>query len=412
MTARGRPCYHLGVARIILHVDLNAFFVRAEEIRNPSLIGKPVIIGHKGRKGVVATCSYKAREYGIHSGMPTFQALSLCPEAIVIGGDYPYYAELSRLFVDYLRTYTKDLEQTSIDECYLDLTERLSHEKDVPGFLKRLQDGLLKKSGLQCSIGVGPSRFLAKMASDMKKPLGITIIRRKDARKILSPLPIERFYGIGKKTAPRLREMGIKTIGDLIEATDEDDPKVMSLLGKFYEAVKQSVNGYGNDVVESEPRDPKSIGNSNTLMHDSQDVDELKEEIDRLAKHVSERAKRHGKLGTTVELTLKDNQFRSIVRSKTLQEPTNDEERISEVAGDLLEKNYKGAPIRLVGVTLENLIDAEEVHLQMSIFDDPEAIEKEYATKLLIGRINRKFNKGVLKTAADYLKENKDGKRR
>lgn len=397
------------MARIILHVDLDAFYVRAEELRHPELKDKAVIIGRTGRKGIVSTCSYKARSFGVRSGMPTFQALRLCPRAIVLPGDQPYYLELSQLFISYLKGIAPAIEQVSIDECFLDLTERLKGEKDVQGFLIDLQRGLLQKTGLSCSIGVGPTKFLAKMASDLKKPKGITIIHRKDIRKILSPLPILACYGIGKKTAPKLERLNIKTIGDLLVFLDRDDPVLRKLLGSFFTVLKDWLNGRGDDRIDPEPRDLKSIGHSMTLLHDVTDIKELNKEALLLVKAVTCRARRLYKKARTITLTLKDAAFQTITRSKTLQEPIDDEKVIGEVVSDLLSKHHHGAPIRLIGVTLSNLLEAGESLVQLSLFDDERKIEEEGAVRLLIGKINRRFKRGVLLTAGDYLKEGRDG---
>ena len=210
------------MSKVILHIDLNAFFVRCEELKNPSLEGKPVIIGHVGRGGIVSTCSYAAREYGVKSGMPTYEALLKCKDAIVLGVDFEYYHEKSRQFFAFLKKYTTLVEPASVDECFADFSDVLKNEKQPLVFIRNMQKDLYKETGLKCSIGVAPTKFLAKMASDMKKPLGLVVIRKRDAKKMLSPLPIEDFFGIGKKTSPHLRALGINTIGDLIKRIDDN----------------------------------------------------------------------------------------------------------------------------------------------------------------------------------------------
>ncbi|MCR5333057.1 MAG: DNA polymerase IV [Bacilli bacterium] len=398
------------MAKIILHIDLNAFFVRCEEIMNPSLEGKPVIIGHKGRGGIVSTCSYAARKYGIHSAMPTFQATQLCPNLIIIPGNYHLYSSKSKEFFNFVKKYSPIIEKASVDECFVDMTSQLKDVNDVMKYLKDMQANLLKETGLKCSIGVAPTKFLAKMASDMKKPMGITIIRRKDVRKMLDPLPIESFYGIGKKTSPRLRELGINTIGDLAKRINSDDPVVKNEFGKFYSAIKDWINGYGSDVVDTEPFDPKSIGNSETLMHDTNSYDELKEALLNIAKEVSDRAIEANKVGSSVQIVLKDDDFKVINRSMKLSKPINDYASIANAVITLLDKNYNEEKnIRLVGVTLQNLVHKDEVVVQLSIFDNYDEIKEECATKLLIGELNRKMNKAVFKTAGDSLREKKYG---
>lgn len=395
------------MVKVILHIDLNAFFVRCEELEDPSLIGKPVIVGHSGRGGVVSTCSYKAREFGVRSGMPTFQALKLCPNAIIIPGHYSLYSKKSHEFINFVKKHSTLIEQASIDECYVDMTKTLSNIKNPLEYIKNMQDTLFKETGLMCSIGVAPTKFLAKMGSDYKKPMGITIIHRKDIARILYPLPIESFFGIGKKTAPKLRKMGINTIGDLAKLINEDDPEIKKEFGRFYYGIKDWISGYGSDEVETEPWDPKSIGNSTTFKFDTNNFEEIKEYVRELSKEVSERAKEANKVGYSVQLVLKDDDFKVINRSKKLNKPTNDFVEIFDIATQLLEANLGDKMIRLAGVTLQNLIDPSEVVIQMSIFDNYDEIKEECATKLLIAELNRKMKKPVFKTAAETLRDKK-----
>ena len=397
------------MAKIILHIDLNAFFVRCEELVDPSIKGKPVIIGHSGRGGIVSTCSYEARKYGIHSGMPTFKAIKLCPNVLIIPGHYELYSKKSHEFINFVKKHSTIIEQASIDECYVDMTARLKGNPNPLKYIKNMQDSLLKETGLMCSIGVAPTKFLAKMGSDYKKPMGITVIHRKDVAKIIYPLPIESFFGIGKKTAPQLRAMGINTIGDLAKLINEDDPTIKSEFGRFYYGIKEWINGYGSDEIETEPWDPKSIGNSTTFKYNTNNIEEIKEYVRHLSKEVSDRAKEANKVGSTVQLVLKDKDFKVINRSKKVNKPTNDFYEIFQTAVELLEANLGDKMIRLAGVTLQNLVDPTEVVIQMSIFDNFEEIKEQEAAKLLIGELNRKMKKPVFKTAADSLRESKYG---
>lgn len=393
------------MSKIILHIDLNAFFVRCEEIKNPLLEGKPVIIGKVGRGGIVSTCSYAAREYGVKSGMPTYQALQKCKNAIILDGDYQFYSKKSKEFFNFIKKYTTLVEPASIDECFADFTGVLKNIKEPLPFLRNLQKELFKETGLKCSIGVAPTKFLAKMASDMKKPLGLVVIRKRDAKQILSHLQIEDFYGIGKKTSPLLREIGINTIGDLIHKIDDEDFETKRVLGKFYFVIKDWIEGKGNDEINTEPFDPKSIGHSTTLLSDALSVEELEKPLKELSKEVAEDAQKRGKKGKTVQIVLKDNQFKVINRSKTLSEPSNNYEDIFKVAFELLKDNYSGHPTRLIGVTLQQLKKPKEEYQQLSLFDNYEQIKEENKTRLLIGELNRQMHKSVFKTAADHLKE-------
>ncbi|MBQ0008956.1 MAG: DNA polymerase IV [Firmicutes bacterium] len=396
------------MSKVILHIDLNAFFVRCEEILDPTLEGKPVIIGHSGRGGIVSTCSYAARKYGVKSGMPTYKAQQLCKNAVLIGGHYELYSAKSKEFINFVKKYSTIIEQASIDECYVDMTKVLQKEKEPLKFVQQMQASLYKETGLKCSIGIAPTKFLAKMGSDMKKPMGITVIRRRDVRKMLDPLPIEDFFGIGKKTSPRLREMGINTIGDLEKLINSDDQDIKKFLGKFYFGIKEWINGYGSDVVDTEPWDPKQIGHSTTLPRDALDIDEIKIYLKQMAEEVSKDAKAENKVGSSVQLILKDNEFKVINRSKRVQNKTNDFEIIYNEGLKLLIANYDGRPIRLVGITLQNLINKDEIVEQLSIFDNYEEVKEQNAIKLLIAELNRQMKGTTFKTAGDYLKEKKD----
>ena len=278
--------------------------------------------------------------------------------------------------------------------------------------LRKMQKELYEETGLKCSIGVAPTKFLAKMASDMKKPLGLVVIHKKDARKILAPLPIEDFFGIGKKTSPRLREIGITTIGDLIKRIDEQDPIVKKELGKFYFVISDWVNGKGDDNVNTEPFDPKSVGHSTTLYSDALSVEELEKPLRELCEEVSKDAQKQNKKGKTVQIVLKDNEFKVINRSKRLPELTNNFDDIYKVALELLKQNYDGRPTRLIGVTLQQLKNPKETYEQLSIFDNYEQIKEENKTALLIAELNRGMSKSFFKTAAEHLREKENGSKR
>ena len=394
----------MSMAKVIVHIDLNAFFVRCEEIRNPSLENKPVAIGHDGRGGIVSTCSYKAREYGIHSAMPMFQAKKLCPNLLILPSDFRYYWALSATFMNFVKRYTKLVEIASVDECYADFTETIKGVKDVPAFFRQLQLDLFKETKLKCSIGVASSKFLAKMGSDYQKPMGLTIIRKKDIAKILYPLPLEKMYGVGKKTAPRLKSIGVNTIGDLAYRCNQEDTDTKDILGKFFYVIKDWLNGNGSDEIIFEPEDPKSIGNSSTFMHDTSSIDEIRQMFENLSKEVSSRAIKEGKIGNTIQIVVKESDFKVHNKSITFETPTNDYKVILNLAMSLFSNNFNGLTVRLVGVTLQNLIDPHDMAIQMSLFDF-EKHEEESATKLLINELNRKLNKPSLMRASEVKRK-------
>lgn len=383
-----------------MHIDLNAFFATAETIIHPEYEGKPLVVGGIGRRGIVSTANYEARKYGIHSAMPTYKAKELCKDLIVVPGHFDLYAKLSDEFFKYVATYSPIIQVASIDECFVDMSEPLSKVKDVEAYLKELQLGLYNKTKLKCSIGIGPTKFLAKMASDMKKPMGITIIRKRDIARMIYPLPIEDMFGIGKKTSPVLRKLGINKIGDLITY---DQVTLKHVLGRFYYTCMDWLNGKGSDKIETEEHDPKSIGTSRTFEHDTDNYEEIKLMIKWLARDVSNRAKEENKLGTTVQVTIKTCDFRLHTKSVTYVRPTNDYNFILEQALKAYDKFKLNEPIRLVGVTLQNLKSKEETQFQMSLFNY-QTYEEENKTKLIINDLNRKMKKDVFKRASEVKK--------
>ena len=391
------------MSKIIMHIDLNCFFARAQVIKEPELEGKPLIIAGTTRRGIVSTASYEARKFGINSAMPTYMALRLCPNVIIRNCDFNLYHELSQKFFSYIKKYTDIIEIASIDECYADMTEVMKDCKDPVAFLKNLQDNLFQETKLMCSIGLAPTKFLAKMASDIKKPMGITIIRRKDIKNILWPLPIKDMFGIGKKTYPKLEKIGIKTIGDFALDQQEETKKI---LGKFYYVLKDWAYGKGSDEVIVEANDPKSIGNSSTFLFDTDDYEEIRSMIYQESLDVTKRAEKENKIGYTITIVIKDSDFKTTSKSETIQVPTNSVEDIYNTALKLNDNYFVNKMIRLVGVTLSNLIDKKEFFVQMSFFD-MEMHKEKCATKILINELNNKYRKNIFMKASE-LEGNKN----
>lgn len=387
-----------------MHIDLNAFFATCEVLRDPSLKGKPLIVGHEGRSGIVSTCSYEARKFGVHSGQPTFQALKLCPQAVIVPPHFSLYEVYSRSFFSYVRTYSSVIEEASIDECYVDMTKAMADVTEPTAYLRNMQFKLKEQTGLSCSIGIAPTKWLAKMGSDLRKPMGLTIVRRRDIPTLIYPLPIESFWGIGKKTAPALRSLGILTIGDLARECQADNPSLVRLLGRFYGTVKDWVNGRGDDVVSTEPWDPKSVGVSHTLMRDCEGLSEVLPALKEICAEVSRRAKKEGKVGKGMTLHVKDTSFRTHSKAYTFGELTDDEEALFQVATKLYAQHFDAMTVRLVGVTLERLCIKARQEVQMSLWNY-EKYEEEDKTKLLIADLNRKFDKPALKRLSEIKRE-------
>ena len=357
------------MSKIIAHIDLNAFFVRAEEIRNPKLVNRPVAIGAEGRGGIVSTCSYKAREYGVRSGMPMFKAKELCKDLIIIPDDHLYYEVLSNEFIQIISSYSKIIEKASIDECYVDFTDCIGKGEDPNVYFKEIQDHLFKATGLKCSIGVATTKFLAKMASDIKKPMGITIIRNKDIKKILFNNDIGTFFGIGKSTEKVLKNYQITTIGQLYEKITQNDPKILSIMGKFAPDIIKCLDGKTSDVVYTGHEASKSISCRHTLPHDISEKSDLLYYLNLTFDTVKRRFQKTKLLVGGVEIAFRFTDFTTKTYSKKLNFLTNNSEVLREAVIDLFNSCYTGKKLRQIGCAFERLTDSKENPIQMTLFN-------------------------------------------
>ena len=384
------------MARVLFHIDLNAFFANAEILRNPSYEDVPLVVGSLSRRGVVSTASYSARELGIHSAMPIAQALQICPSLLIVPVDFEWYEELSQKFFNYIRKYTPYVEPVSIDECFADVTEVIMKYPRPLDLAWQIQKGLKEEIGLTCSIGVGPNRFLAKMASDMRKPMGITILRKQEISRKLWPLPIEQMYGIGKKTAPNLRYHGIETIGDL--ANPKNEMIALQILGKS--GIHRIENARGNDSNRlSFTTTVQSISQSTTLTKDVDDYDEIKNTFRKLSIDLSKRCKEEHVEGKTISITIRYSDFSTIVRSFTMEKTTSDTNILIEHALYLFDKNYNnGQPIRHLGISLGSLVDQKHQIKQISL------LENIVTKKDILDDLNKNFDKPIFKYASELLK--------
>lgn len=388
----------------IVHIDLNAFFAQCEVNINPSLKGKPVAVGGDHRRGIVSTCSYEARKYGVHSAMPSYQAKKLCPDLIFVGEHYSLYGEVSHRFMHYLKEKYPILEQVSIDECYLDLTDYID-DSNAYDYLRDLQIQIYSDLHLKCSIGYAHTKFLAKMASDYRKPLGLTLVTGDKYKEYFWPLEIEKMWGVGKQTSKKLREMGITTIEKL--ATSESI-ELKETLGIMYDTYINWANGKGNDVVDPNYYKRKSISEATTLYKDTDDEDELKEVIRKLCKSVSSSLQLENSVSKTVVLTLRDSKFNTRSKRKTMPEPTSDYEKIYLTAIAIFNEFYTGYLVRLVGVGLDNTKDEEEIKnsMQSTLFDSSfEEKNRKKSNRELIEELNDTKHKGMFKTLKDLEEE-------
>lgn len=369
----------------ILHVDMNAFYASCHQARNPLLKGKPILVAGdpKKRNGIVLTASYEARKYGVKTAMPNWQAKRLCPHAIFISPDYSLYAENSQQIMKILGQFTPTVEIFSIDEAWLDVTGCQSLFGDSVKIAHRIQNTIKAKLDLPCSIGVSYNKLLAKMASDMKKPMGITIISQGDVPEKLWFLPVEELFGVGRQMAKRLKSINIKTIGDLANVSVKLLEDSFGVNGRY---LHLWANGIDKTPVDPNSRDKaKSMGHSTTLPENITSYDDAKGVLLFLSEEVGRRVRRENYMGRTVTLTLRDSSFNTITRSSTISY-TNTTEDIYYTAKRLLYSHWnEDPPLRLIGVSLSQL--TKEMH-QISIFDKD---EKKQKLNQVIDEIKDKF---------------------
>ncbi len=341
--------------RIIMHIDMDYFFAAVEERRRPEIKGRPVVVGAdpkegKGR-GVVSTCNYEARKFGVRSGMPISKAWQLCPQAAYLPVDFTLYREVSEDIMNIVRKYARKVEQVSIDEAYIDAADAGDYDKACK-MAERIKSEIGAAQSLTCSIGIGPNKLVAKLATDIKKPDAITVIRPDEVRQKIWPLSVGKLLGVGKKTANRLREMGIRTIGELAAG---DVGALMAELGTMGYEFHQMANGIDERPVE-EYWEPQSISRETTFEKDINDSNFLMETIEQLSKDVHKEALDTSYSFRTITLKVRFSDFETHTRSRTIN-ITNSYDLVAETAKDLARPFLTGRKaIRLVGVKVSNLV--------------------------------------------------------
>ena len=337
--------------RKILHIDLDAFYASVEALDNPDLAGQPIIVGGLGRRGVVAAASYEARKNGVHSAMPMERARRLCPNAVFLRPRFGRYRELSEQVFAIYDAWTKRVEPLSLDEAYLDVTSHISSPVDIA---KSIRVSIHRKTGLTGSAGVSTNKFLAKLASDIDKPNGLTVIRPEDARKFLAPLPVERLWGVGPANAERLRTNGFEQIGQLTASSLDN---LQHLFGERWgKQLWEFAHGRDRRRVEP-PSRPKSISSETTYEHDQPSWEAVWPNIKQFVVDMERRLDRWSLSARTVTLKVRFQDFTTITRSHTPLVPVRQADEIMRVARKLVERvPLDGRRIRLVGLGGSNLI--------------------------------------------------------
>jgi len=371
--------------RVILHVDMDAYFASVEEKSNPFLKDKPVIVsGDPDTRTTVATANYMAREYGIKSGMPLKQALRLYPRAeIVVGNSAKYMSTTSRL-LEIFREFTPWVECYSIDEAFLDITGTMGLFGGAMETARGIKERVRTELGLTCSVGVAPNKLLAKLASDRVKPDGLTVIKREDTPGLLRDLPVEKLWGIGEKLAVKLNSIGIRTCRDLAEYPEEKLTAIFGIQGHILHCMGSGE--YSSEVkLFCHEQEYKSMGHSYTLFRDTSDPLLVQSTLYRLCEQVGRRLRRDAYRGRTVTLIVRFSDFRTLVRQKSMQSHTNDGDTIYRVALSIMETFRMKKRVRLVGVSVSGLIRGQQY---------PPMFENDRKRKDLLSatdRINDKF---------------------
>jgi len=388
---------------MILHVDMDAFYASVEQRDNPSLIGKPVIVGGSADgRGVVAASSYEARKFGIFSAMSAHRARQLCPSAIFIRPRIDYYAKVSRELRQIFEEFTPIIEPLSLDEAFLDVTGCVKAKGSAVHIGREIKSLVHERLKLNASVGVAPNKFVAKIASDLEKPNGFVVVLPEKVQAFLDPLPVSRIWGVGKVKEQMFKRFAISTIGQLRRMSLET---LQELFGTSAEHYWKLSHGIDHRVVVPD-RDAKSISNETTFAEDLRDTEDLKAWLVLLVEQVSQRLRRLDRIGRTIELKIRFASFKTITRSLTLSRPTNVTKELLEGALQVFDSQHlhDQESIRLIGFGVSNL--SANGLVQLELFDQPERDQQKSLDKVT-DEIAVKFGKHALHRATAVKKPSK-----
>ena len=380
-----------GGQRQIIHLDMDAFYPSVEVLDHPALKGKAVIVGGSRKRGVVSSASYEARKYGVHSAQPMAEAMRLCPHGVFLPVRMSRYKEVSRKVFEIYERFTPLLEPLSIDEAFLDVTGSVRLFGTAAEMAVKIKEAVRKEIGLTVSAGVAPSKFVAKIASDMDKPDGLTVVEPHGVRAFLYPLAISRMWGVGKVTQASLKDLGVHTFGDLSRLPVE-------VLGKEVRRTRPAnaspLNG-GDDREVVPEHAVKSVGHEETFLEDLEALTDIQREVLSLAERVARRLRKLALTGKTVTLKVRYRDFTQVTRSETLSQFTNDGMTIYGAALGLIEKTEAGKrPVRLLGVSLSQLKACQED--QLTLFG-PKVQEKRRMLNQALDGLQDKHGEGSVR---------------
>ena len=376
---------------VIFHVDMNSFFASCEQSADPALKGKPVVVisGASGRVNMVLAASYEAKAFGVKTTMMQKEAARLCPNAVFVDAHHRLYIETSEKVMSIFDDFTPLKEKVSIDEAFLDMTGTEGLFGNSRNAAELIQKRVLEELGIGCSVGISTNKFLAKMASDMKKPLGITELYQADVERVLWPMRVSELFGVGRATAKKLNDMGILTVGELAAA---DEARLEKSFGRAAARnMKDSANGRGSDILTPESeQDAQSIGNEMTYNEDLTQPARIKNELLFLCDTCCYRMRRQHKKAKCITVKIKYSDFKVVTRSNTRKTATDSTDAVFETASALFFDNWTKSPVRLLGVTLSNF--GEES--QLSLFSDEEDISG--ATDAVVDALREKFGYEII----------------
>ena len=389
-------------SRAILHVDMDAFYASVEQRDRPELRGRPVIVGGVGPRGVVAAASYEVRVFGVHSAMPTREALRRCPDAIVVAPRIAHYSEVSRQIFAVFHEFTPLVQGLSLDEAFLDVTASTGALGPAEHIAQEIKRRIRDRTGLTASVGVAPNKLVAKIASDLRKPDGLVVVRAAEVQALLDPLSVRKLFGLGPKTAPRVEALGIRTLGELRQASPA---QLRPIFGRYVERVQQRAAGIDDRAVEPDV-DEKQISAEETFDVDIADPARLRAEVVRLADKACARLRRQGLSAGCVIVKIRRGDFTTCTRQRAIEPRTQETRVVARIAAELLDAwlaTQPHAALRLLGVAVSDLAEERQVDL----FAVPESARNRQLDAA-VDEIRGRFGAVALRPASSLRPEGDD----